>query len=211
MFSQKTSEDNWDNELWTGVRCAWGEKKIKYTAEYQTRFNDNYKNLDRWYIEGAIHYLANKYFEIIPDFRYNIRQINNEYRLGLGVVYKTTFNKIMLVNQVKWQVDKPINNTGSWAVREIIYLNYLLTEKWIPYIGGGVFYRKSKTFKGIQVIRTGVGVYYNYNPLHSLSINYFVGQRDLGSRTTYSGIFLLQLTLKFSNKYLYTPAKYINF
>lgn len=81
----------------------------------------------------------------------------------------------------------------------------------MPYIGGGVFFRDSKSFNGLQVIRAGVGVYYSYNPLQTLSINYFVGQRNTGSGHTYSGIFLVQLTIKFSDKFIYVPARYINF
>ena len=211
LFAQENTTDDWDNELWTGVRFAWGKKKLRYTGEYQTRFINNYKQLDRWYIEGAVHYIAWPHFEIIPDFRYNVRPDKNEYRVGLGIIYKHTFNKFMFVNQLKGQMDKAYNTKETWALREVVYLNYLLSEKWIPYIGGGVFLRHSDNFSGLQVIRAGVGVYYNFNPLHSLSVNYFAGRRDLGDRITYSGIFLLQLTLKFNDDYIYMPAKYINF
>ena len=211
VFAQTDTTDNWDNELWTGLRFAWGEGNIKYTGEYQTRFIQNYNQLDRWYLEGAVHFLASKHIEIIPDFRFNVKPNNNEYRFGLGVVYKANIKKVQFVNQLKGQMDKTFDVKATWALREVIYLNYMLNDIWIPYVGGGVFFRKSETFSGVQVIRAGVGTYYNFNPLHSLSINYFIGRRDLGSRITYSGIFLLQLTLKFSNDYVYVPARYINF
>ncbi|MCK5815581.1 MAG: DUF2490 domain-containing protein [Flavobacteriaceae bacterium] len=211
-YSQVVNEsDNWDNELWTGTRFAWGGEKLKYTAEYQTRFTNNFKNLDRWYIEGALHYLGIKHLEIVPDFRYNVREINNEYRIGLGFVFKYTFNKFMFVNQLKGQMDKAENTKETYALREVIYINYLLNEKWIPYVGGGIFLRKSDNFNGLQVIRAGAGVLYNFDPLHSIGVNYFVGQRNLGDRKVLSGIFLIQLTLKFNNNYIYQPAKYINF
>ena len=210
-YSQESTTDNWDNESWTGIRFAWGENKLKYSGEYQTRFNNNYKQLDRWYVEGAVHYFALPHVEIIPDFRYSVRTNNNEYRVGFGIIYKNTFRKFMFVNQVKGQMDKASQTKETWALREVVYLNYLLSEKWIPYIGGGVFLRHSDSFSGLQVIRAGAGVYYNFNPLHALSVNYFVGKRDLGDRIAFSGILLIQLTLKFNDEYIYMPAKYINF
>ena len=212
LYSQESSVDNWDNELWTGMRFAWGkEKKIKYTVEYQSRFIDSYKNLDRWYVEGALHYIAWSHFEIISDFRYNIRPVNNEYRIGAGIIYKNTMKRFMFVNQLKGQMDKADNRNETWAVRDVVYLNFLLNDKLVPYVGGGVFFRHSDIFDGLQILRGGAGIYYNFNPLHVLSINYFVGRLNLGDYNTYSGILFLQLTLKFNNDYIYMPAKYVNF
>ena len=211
LYSQETTEDNWDNELWAGTRFSWGENKFKYSGEFQSRFNENYTQLENWYIEGAAHYLATKHIEIVADARNSTSPTNSSFRLGLAVIGKFGLGKFRVINQLKGQSDNTFKANNSYALREIIYLNYPINKKWIPYVGGGVFYRKSDTFNGLQVIRAGAGVYYNYNPLHTLSVNYFVGQRNTGSNITYSGIFLIQLTLRFSDDYIYMPAHFINF
>ena len=211
LYSQENTVANWDNELWMGTRFSWGQKKLKYTGEFQSRFNQDYTQLENWYIEGSIHFLANKYIEIVADARNSVSPSGNSFRPGIAAVGKIGFNKFFIINQIKLQSDNTFTPKTSYALREVMYLNYAINTKWTPYIGGGVFFRDSDNFKGLQVIRAGVGVYYNYNPLHSLSINYFVGQRNLGSYKTLSGILLVQLTIKFSNDYIYMPAKYINF
>ncbi|MCK5906683.1 MAG: DUF2490 domain-containing protein [Flavobacteriales bacterium] len=211
LFSQETTEDNWDNELWAGTRFSWGENKFKYSGEFQTRFNENYTQLENWYVEGAVHYLTSKHFEFVADARNSVSPTGSSFRAGAAVIAKFKLGKFVVINQFKGQADNILKTDNSYALREVLYLNYPINEKWMPYVGGGVFFRKSDTFNGLQVIRAGAGVYYNYNPLHSLSINYFVGQRNTGNGITYSGIFLIQLTLKFSDDYIYMPARFINF
>jgi len=211
LFSQETTEDNWDNELWAGTRFSWGENKFKYSGEFQSRYNENYTQLENWYLEGAVHYLASKHIEFVADARNSVSPTNNSFRLGLATIGKFNLGKFLVINQLKGQADNVLKTNNSYALREVLYLNYPINEKWMPYVGGGVFFRKSDTFNGLQVVRAGAGVYYNYNPLHTLSINYFVGQRNTGNELTYSGIFLIQLTIKFSNDYIYMPARFINF
>ena len=211
LYSQETVADNWDNELWVGTRFAWGKDKLKYSGEFQTRFNNNYTQLENWYIEGAAHYLVSPHIEIIADARNSVSSTGNSFRPGLAVLAKANKGKFFFINQLKFQSDNVFKDNISFAAREIIYINYYINTKWMPFVGGGVFFRDSDSFKGLQVIRAGAGVYYNYNPLHSLSVNYFVGQRDTGAGLTYSGIFLVQLTLKFSDDYIYMPARFINF
>ncbi len=211
LYSQEVAANNWDNELWAGTKFSWGENKFKYSGEFQTRFNQNYQELENWYIEGAAHYLSSEHIELVADARNSVSPAGNSFRLGLAVIGKFNIGKFMVINQLKGQGDNILKSNNSYALREVLYLNYPINKKWIPYVGGGVFFRKSDTFNGLQVIRAGAGVYYNYNPLHSLSINYFVGQRDLGNRTTYSGILLLQFTIRFSDDYIYMPAHFINF
>ncbi len=211
LYSQETIEDNWDNELWVGIRFAWGKNKLKYSGEFQTRFNNDYKGLENWFLEGAVHYLMSPHIEIVADARNSVSLSGNSFRPGIAVLAKANKNKFYFINQLKFQSDNVFKDNISYALREIVYVNYAINTKWMPYIGGGVFFRDSENFKGLQVIRAGVGVYYNYNPLQTLSINYFVGQRNTGSGYTYSGIFLVQLTIKFSDKFIYMPARFINF
>ena len=211
LYSQETVEDNWDNELWVGTRFAWGKNKLKYSGEFQTRFNNNYTQLENWYVEGAAHYLMSPHIEIVADARNSVSPTGNSFRPGLAVLAKAKSGKFFFINQLKIQSDNVFRDNISFAVREIVYVNYAINNKWMPFVGGGVFFRDSDNFKGLQVIRAGAGVYYNYNPLHSVSVNYFVGQRDTGYGLTYSGIFLVQLTLKFSDDYIYMPARFINF
>ena len=211
LHSQESIEDNWDNELWVGTRVTWGKNKLKYSGEFQSRFNNNYTELSNWYLEGVVHYLMSPYIEIVADARNSVSPSGNSFRPGLAVLAKAKKKRFFFINQLKFQSDNVFRDDISYALREIVYINYSINTKWMPFIGGGVFFRDSENFTGLQVIRAGVGVYYNYNPLHTLSINYFVGQRNTGSAYTYSGIFLVQLTIKFSNDYIYMPAKFINF
>jgi len=211
LYSQETIEDNWDNELWAGTKFSWGKNKLKYSGEFQSRFNKDYTQLENWYLEGALHFLMSPHIEIVADARNSVSPTGNSFRPGLAILAKAKKGKFFFINQLKVQSDHVFTDKTSYALREIVYINYSINTKWMPFIGGGVFFRDSENFNGLQVIRAGAGVYYNYNPLHSVSFNYFVGQRNTGTSYTYSGIFLVQLTLRFSDEYIYMPARFINF
>ncbi|MDX8339046.1 DUF2490 domain-containing protein [Draconibacterium sp. IB214405] len=207
----QNSTDKWDNELWTGARLVMGQSKWIYSVEYQTRFSQDMRQLDRWYLEGAARYLAGNHFEIVPDFRYSIRTSANECRFGTGVIYKTMFKRLRFINQFKAQIDIPVGKSTSYGIRNIIYFNYLLNEKWTPYIGGGPLYRIGERYTGFEVIRFGGGFHYKIDPKHLVSLNYYVGSRDTGEEILWNGVLFIQFTFTLNKEFRYVPAKTIDF
>ncbi len=203
--------DKWDNELWTGARLAWGESKWIYSVEYQPRFNQNIRQLDRWFLEGSLRYLAGKHFELIPDYRFSVRTSVNEHRLGAGMIYKTMFKKIRFINQFKVQLDKPVSKAPSWAIRNIVFFNYLLNEKWTPYVGAGPLYRLRHDFNGFEIIRVGAGFHYKIDPKHLISFNYYLGSRDTGQEVVWNGVVFVQITFTLDKDFKYVPANFVGF
>ncbi len=202
---------DWDNQFFAGNKVVYGLNKWKYSGELQFRMKDDFQTLDRWYIEGVASYLPSKYWEIVPDIRFSVKSSSVEYRPGFGILFKILSDKWQFVNQVKYQAD--INSTGTvgHGIRHAIFLNHMLSQKVIPNIVAGYFYRWRENFSGFEFIRIGAGVNIIFDPVHTLNISYFLGSTNLGDRWTWSGIAFLQLSIRIREDWIYVPAKYINF
>jgi hypothetical protein len=203
--------DNWDNQLFVGNKVAYGLDKWKYSGELQFRVKNDMQALDNWFVEGAASYLPSKFWELVPDFRFSVKSSSVEYRPGFGLLFKLLSDKWQFVNQVKYQADISSRGTIGHGVREVIFLNRILSEKFIPYIAGGVFYRWRPNFSDFEFIRVGGGLNIVFDPIHTLNLSYFVGLLNNGNRWTWSGIPLIQFTINIREDWLYVPAKYINF
>jgi hypothetical protein len=205
------AQDNWDNQLFVGNKVSWGSGQWKYSGELQFRVKDNMSTLDNWFIEGVASYLPSEHWELAPDFRFSVKSNSQEYRPGFGVLYKILSSKLQFVNQLKYQADFSSNGTFGHGLREVIFLNFIVTEKYIPFIAVGAFYRWRKDFSDFEFVRIGGGLNIRFDPLHILSVSYFVGALNHGDRWTFSGIPLLQFSINIRSDWMYVPAKIINF
>lgn len=82
---------NWDNVLYASNKVSWGSENWKQYGDFQSRYNSDFGTLEQWHLEYAASYLANKHWEITPDFRFTRKQNSVEYRPGFGAVYKALF------------------------------------------------------------------------------------------------------------------------
>ena len=117
-----------------------------------------------------------------------------------------------LAHQVKWQAD--IENSGVFkhGIRYILFYNRgLIKDKLGLSTGGGAFYRFSNDFNGIQFIRGFAGLAYQFNDVHALSFNYFVGAENRATHWEYIGGPFVTFVMRLDNDSKYVPAKYINF
>lgn len=203
--------DTWDNQLFVGNKVVYGRNKWNYSGELQFRLKDNLQALDNWFLEGVATYLASKYWEIVPDYRFSVKPTSTEYRPGLGVLFKLLSPKWQFVNQVKYQADMSSKGTVGHGLRHVVFLNRILTEKLVPTLAAGYFYRWKENFSDLEFIRFGAGINILFDPVHTLTISYFVGVANTGKRWNWSGIPLLQLTIRIRKDWIYVPAKYINF
>jgi hypothetical protein len=206
-----TYTSEWDNQLFAGNKLVWGSGKWKYSGEFQVRIDDNFSSLERWFIEGMSSYMPTKNWEIVPDLRFSVKSNSQEIRPGLGGLFKILTSKLQYVNQVKWQADYNTRGTLSHGVRWINFLNYILSDMFVPNIVGGVFYSWKEQFIGWEYIRFGAGVNIRFDPIHTLNLTYFTGAANTGRSWTWSGIFFAQLTIKITDDWIYVPAKFINF
>lgn len=209
LLAQETS--NWDNQIYIGNKVAWGSEQWKYSGELQVRLDDNFSQLDVWFLEGVASYMPSEKWEIIPDIRASIKPENTELRPGLGVLYKQRFDHSGLIHQLKWQID--INESAAEnGLRYVIFYNYLFNEKLAATVLGGGFYRWSENFNGLRFMRFGGGPTWIVNDEHIINFNYFLGitQAD-NSSWFYQGILMVQLVINVNKGYKYRPAKYISF
>ena len=211
VFSQE-STPKWDNQLFIGNKASWALKqKWRVSGELQTRLKNDFKSLDRWFLEGQVNFLATRNWEFTLPLRYSIRSDENEFRPGLGFLYKMYGGeKFQVAHQVMWQVDIDPRE-GKHGLRYVAFLNYLANEKLIPNLAAGLFYRWQDDFTGLQFIRVGGGLTYVIDVKHTLNFSYFVGITDTGEEWVYQGIPFLQLVININRDFRYLPAKYINF
>jgi hypothetical protein len=211
--SDTTETPVWDNQFFLGNRVIWGADKWKHTAEIQVRLDDDFRSLERWYIEGATSYMYSKHLEIVPDFRIAIKPNEIEYRPGFGVLIKNNLNRSQIVHQIKWQGDI---GSEAWefrnSIRYILFYNFKLNDNFFASAVGGVFYTWSNDFTGLQYVRVGSGISWIIDERHTLGLTYFVGGQQLSlSETVYQGVVFTQLTINISKGYDELPAQYISF
>ena len=209
IFCQEQS--NWDNMLFVGNKISWGKNRWKTTGEIQIRLKDNLESLDKWFVESIGSYLATKHWEFILPLRYSITSGPNEFRPGLGFLYKSYPNsKIQLSQQVLYQADISKAETQH-GLRYVFFYNQKINDRFIPNAAAGAFYRWSENFNGIQFIRVGAGLTYLIDKKHTLNFSYFLGATDSGENWSFQGIPLIQLIIHLGKNYQHIPAKFINF
>jgi hypothetical protein len=213
QFGQAQETDSWDNILYVGNKVGWGEnEKYRHTAEFQSRYNNDFGSLEQWHIEYVFSYLYSKNIEVVPDFRFTRKPNRTEFRPGLGGIYKHLYEKAQLVHQVKWQWDKESSGYSSHGLRYAAFYNYVFTEKIVGTVAAGGLFEFGKDFSGFLGLRTGVAAAYVINKAHSINAGYFYGAINDGTGN-YSnvGIFSFQLIININKEFKYLPAKYISF
>jgi hypothetical protein len=211
-YSQNESEPNWDNQIYIGNKIAGGMAKWRFSGELQVRLEDNLHHLDSWFLEGVTTYLVNKWFEVSSDFRFTEKPDKVEFRPGLGAFLKYTKSNFQFANQVKWQIDIDNRHNFDNGLRDAIFLNYNLNDKYIVSFAGGVFYRwRSSGWRGVQFIRFGPGISFVFDKKHILNINYFFSAENNTKSWDWAGIPMIQLVININKKYKYVPAMYFDF
>jgi len=214
VFTFAQSETpTWDNQTYLGNKLSWGKDKWKYSGELQVRLENNFQQLDNWYLEFVSNYLISEKFEIVPDLRFTTKPDKIEVRPGIGVLYKHITDRIQFVNQVKWQIDLPNHGDIGNAMREVVFINKPINDKVITTLVAGFIYRWWPTWNGFQYIRVGPGVAYIFDEKHILNFSYFVGVENNTKDWMWAGIPMIQLVININkkDKYTYTPAYYFDF
>ena len=206
--------DKWDNQFLVGNKYSWSKGNWRYSGELHFRLKNDVRSLNQYYLEGVATYQPNNNWEIVPDLRATVFPDRVELRPGIGLIYKINWNRKNLnqiVQQTKWQTD--IKNTGyvSHAVRYMLFYNYVFDKKWMAHTAGGVLYRFSDSYNGVEFIRALVGATYSFNDYNSLYISYFVGAENRQTHYTFIGGPLIQFIIRFSRDHKYIPAEYMNF
>ena len=206
-----TPADNWDNELYLGNKVALGTNDWRFSGELQTRLRNDFKSLDRWFIEVIGSRLLSKHWQVDIPIRYSFRPTLNEFRPGLGVFYKMyPSDKTQLVNQVMYQADISSEEVQH-GLRYALFFTWKANDKWIPTATLGVFQRWSENFNGIQFVRAGPGIGYRVDVKHFINFNYLIGFENNGRIWTLQGILFFQLVINLNENYKYIPARVIQF
>lgn len=214
-YSQDENADNtpnWDNVMYAGNKVSWGSSENRrQSAEFQARFNNDLSALEQWQVEYASTFLVAKRWEIVPDFRYTKKPTRNEYRPGLGGIFKKLNKKSQLVHQAKWQYDIKEGINNSQGLRYVFFYNYLYTDEILITGFGGALFEFGKDFNGFSGLRAGINAAYIFNQAHTLNVGYFYGLvNDKSNNFTNIGVISLQLIINIRKDYKYLPAKYFN-
>ena len=126
---EATSISDWDNTMYASNKFNYRKDQRKNSFEFQTRYNNDFSELEQWHLEAATSFFVSKKWEIVPDFRFTRKPTRTEYRPGIGVVYKNLFSKSQLVHQVKYQYDIKNGISNSHGMRYAAFYNYLFSEK----------------------------------------------------------------------------------
>jgi len=204
-------EQEVDHLLATGARVNYAVGKWAYSGEFQVRLDEGYRALNVWYVEGVVRNLRLKHVEFVPDLRLSVYPDRFEMRPGFGVILKATGKKRQIALQHKYQVDIPSDGVTGQGVRQILFLNAVVKEKFIPGLVGGWFYRWRGEFSDVEFWRAGGGVTYLFDPVHALTVFYFLGWENNGVEWTRSGFLLVQLSLNIRTDWKYVPAKIFDF
>lgn len=213
IFSQEDI-DKWDNQIYLANKITGGKDKFKYSGELQVRLKENMQQLDRWYLEAVGSFLVDKNFEIVPDFRFNIKPDETEIRPGLGIIYKHYLkDKFQFVHQFKWQIDIDSKGHSDHAARYVLFINKKITEKInLSYAIGALYrWRKEDNFSGILFFRNGPSIMYKFSGKHSINFSYFINGTNHKDYWTWAGVPFIQLIININKDYKYVPAKYFNF
>lgn len=205
--------DLWDNTMYFSNKLAWGSETWRQSAEFQTRFKDDFAALEQWHVEYAAQYLASQQWEIIPDFRFTRKPDRLEYRPGIGVIYKIIKNNAQLVQQIKYQYDAKGNGINdTQGLRYAFFYTKVINEHWLGTFATGGLFEFGPDFTGFLGLRAGPAVAYVFNDVHSINVGYFYGLiNDKQGGWTHVGIPSFQLIINIRKEYKYPPAKYINF
>jgi hypothetical protein len=216
MVNAQTGDevDDWDNVFYYSNKLGWGSDNLRQTVLVQTRYNDNFKQLEQWFVEYAASFLITENFEITPDFRFTQKPSRREYRPGIGIIYKNLLSKSQIVHQVKWQYDFKENTADSHAARYAIFYNKAISEKILASVLAGGIYEWGDNFTGIWGIRAGFNVAYVFNKQHAVGVGWLYGlanTKETPTRWTNVGIPTFTLAINIRKDFKYLPAKYINF
>jgi hypothetical protein len=210
--AQDAGEQQEVNQLLaTGTRVNYAHGKWAYSGILQVRLDEGYQALNVWYVEGVVRNLRLKHVEFAPDLRFSVYPDRFEVRPGFGVILKATGKKRQIALQHKYQVDIPSDGVTGQGVRQILFLNAVVKEKFIPGLVGGWFYRWRGEFNDFEFWRAGGGVTYLFDPIHALNVSYFWGWENNGIEWTRSGFLLVQLSLNIRTDWKYVPAKIFDF
>lgn len=203
---------NWDNTMYVSNKFNYRVDQRKNSFEFQTRYNNDFSELEQWHLEAATSFFISKKWEIVPDFRFTRKPTRTEYRPGLGVVYKNLFTKSQLVHQVKYQYDIKNGISNSHGMRYAAFYNYLYSEKIILTALAGGLFEMGPDWSGFLGFRGGLSGAYIFDKVHSVNIGYFYGAVNQ-KNNNYSniGIFNVQLIINMNRNYKYIPAKYFSF
>jgi len=212
-FGQSDIDNNWDNQIYLGNKVTFGKDKWKFSTELQTRLENDFQQLDNWFIEFTANYLISEHVEIVPDFRTSVKPTKTEIRLGIGLLLKMNTQKTTFTNQTKLQYDIDNHGNPGIAFREVVFVNHKINDKIMATLVAGAIYRWWPEWNGFQYIRVGPGITYTFDEKHRLNMSYFVGVENNTKQWLWAGIPMIQLVININgkDKYNYTPANYFDF
>ncbi|WP_152286688.1 DUF2490 domain-containing protein [Flavicella marina] len=215
ISAQDSAEEsgNWDNVMYVGNKVTWGKKKWMNSVEWQVRLNNDFKSLLQWQLEYVGSYLMSEHVEIVPDFRYTVKQNRYEFRPGLGVVLKHRTSRGQFTHQIKGQIDFKSSGPTTQVVRYFPSYNHLINKHWIGSLLLGSYYKFTPEKNGLEVLMAGVNAAYIVNKQHTVNLGYLYATQlnFVTNQRSNFGIIVARLIINIKKDYDYLPAKYFNF
>ena len=209
--SAQAEEDGFGQWLYTSMKVASAIGKWRVYGDFQLRLNENWREMEQWMVESGLTYMPNANWELTPDFRVTVRPSHIEYRPGAGVIFKISPPTWQIALQHKYQLDIESTGIAKHGFRQSLFVNHLVSNRVIASVLGGWFYRSEPDFTGVQFWRGGGGISYIFDPLHTVSLSYFLGWQNLGDRWITEGFAFVGFTFNIRTDWRYVPAQVISF
>ncbi len=165
-------------------------KKLSLVIDQEFRLKENYQRINLFYTNIGVDYKFNKFLKISPTYRtIQKKRLEGTYsyrhRLMLDVTVKKKFNKVVLSERVRYQVEVQDFNTSKKGklteqfLRFKTDLKYNATEKITPYYSCEFRYQirnprgdGPQFDNGFRRVRNVLGVEYEINKKNSVNLYY---------------------------------------
>lgn len=178
-----------DAGLWVSVTA---EKKVSSFLDVELsqefRFYENITELGSAFSEASFQYKIFRKFRVSADYRFiQSRRLDDTYRLRHRYAFSLTY--IYDINRFSFRIREKFQSryTEVYAsddgkipkniLRTRLMIAYDLKKRYEPFVAGEVYYQlNNPEGNELDKIRYRIGVDYELNKYHSLSIGYLIDQ-----------------------------------
>jgi hypothetical protein len=186
-FNAVSGDTETDNALWAGGLFLFErEEGLDMSVEYQLREADNMSSLSSHFVEFMGYHKASENLLLNGGYRHTLRSGESEHRLYMGGFYDLTKTARGLemnpdlfraTLQIGYQRDKDVafdnEIMDSNSIRWILVASKPATEKIRPFLLGGILTTWNEAYDfGVDKIRLGGGLHYQFNSQSRLRIQY---------------------------------------
>ncbi len=173
-----------DTRLWTGITLKHKfTRKLSASVTQQLRLDHDISQVDQLLSEAGIEYELKKNFKVSLNYRFinknKVTYYGKSHRFYADVSYKFKPKRISFTLRERIQEEfTSINSSENgkipeWVLRSKLAVSYDTEKRYKPYLSMEMYYlidNAKEAGEGINRLRYGAGVEYEFNRIHALDI-----------------------------------------